>query len=449
MLLFPLCCLQTHLSTARWLASTEGFSRYGTHPSKSDLEVPQKSLYFCAAYLYQLTRCVPNYLTKEEFLVKAYHAGAKGTACAAAADYWWKYLKAKLLLTELEEALVVLEEKEQRRQQRVSKKQQRRQQRQQQLLQKQQQQHEGMAGPGVELHREDSSGSSDGSNFTMHVLQKGENLAQVAAVCGTSVDAIIAANPDIAAIGGEQSVQANDCIAIPVPVVLPRLYVLQPNDTMKSVARAHGVSLGRLLAKNPELVDPSRVQPGWMVRIPGLKGDSQTSSGLDQLMAQLMAAGNSFGRTDGTLSPDPASPASGRDDLGFFGSSPAATAEVQLPGFGRYQPPARQYSSHQHHHRQQQQQHFSAVVSTPLTAGHQQGNTHAANAVFTLSLGPLVGPANSRRSSAAPGGKGLRLASQHQQPAAAAAALSWVLDDVVGSDGGEDQAIRRGEDMVV
>jgi LysM repeat protein len=432
------------LSTARWLASTEGFSRYGTHPSKGDLEAPQKSLYYCAAYLYQLTRCASNYLTKEEFLVRAYHAGAKGTASASATDYWLKYLKAKLLLTELKEALVVLEGKEQRRQQRKSKRQWRRQQRQQQqMVQEQQEDQEGVAAMvGPELHRTDSSGSSDGSNITMHVLQKGENLAQVAAVCGTSVDAIIAANPDIAAIGGEQSVQTHDCIAIPVPVVIPRLYVLQPNDTLKSVARAHGVSMGRLLAKNPELVDPSRVQPGWMVRIPGLKGDSQNCFGLEQLTAQLMAAGNSFSRRDGAVSPELTSTAE-RDELSFFGSSPAATAEVQLPGFGKQHGAPRTFGGYQQHRLQQQP--LSAVVSAPLAAPHQQHGVshHAANAVFTVSLGPAMGAASSRQSVAPAGAKGLRLASHHQQPAAAAAAMSWVLDDVAGSDAGEDQGMRH------
>jgi hypothetical protein len=43
-------------------------------------------------------------------------------------------------------------------------------------------------------------------------------------VCGVSVEAILAINPDIA---DATMVQANDCIALPVPRLLPKIYVLQ------------------------------------------------------------------------------------------------------------------------------------------------------------------------------------------------------------------------------
>jgi LysM repeat protein len=91
----------------------------------------------------------------------------------------------------------------------------------------------------------------------------------------------LAANPDVL---DAEAVHQNDCIAVPVPVVFPRLYVVQPGDSLHSIARAHEIPLGRLLAKNPELTDPTRVQPGWVVSLPGLKGDSQVALPADWLL---------------------------------------------------------------------------------------------------------------------------------------------------------------------
>ncbi|KAF8059448.1 hypothetical protein HT031_005253 [Scenedesmus sp. PABB004] len=104
----------------------------------------------------------------------------------------------------------------------------------------------------------------------MHVVGHSETLADIAAACGVAPDDLLLANPELRAAGG--AVQANDVIALPVPALPPRLYVLQPGDTLPGVARAHRVSLGRLLAANPELAAPSAVEPGWVVVLPALRG---------------------------------------------------------------------------------------------------------------------------------------------------------------------------------
>jgi LysM repeat protein len=118
----------------------------------------------------------------------------------------------------------------------------------------------------------------------MHVVGHGETLQRIAAVCNLGVPDLLAANPEVTAA---DTVHHNDCIAVPLPAVFPRLYVIQPGDTLHSIARAHEVPLGRVLAKNPELTDPSRVQPGWVVALPGLKGDSQVALPADWLLTQV------------------------------------------------------------------------------------------------------------------------------------------------------------------
>lgn len=69
------CCLilQVLSSTAQWLASSQGFDKYGT-PTAADLEDPKCSLYFCAAYLAVLSQH-HGLRRSESFLIKAYHAG--------------------------------------------------------------------------------------------------------------------------------------------------------------------------------------------------------------------------------------------------------------------------------------------------------------------------------------------------------------------------------------
>jgi hypothetical protein len=124
----------------------------------------------------------------------------------------------------------------------------------------------------------------------MHVIGHGESLASVAAICGVSIRDVLAVNPDLPAADIMPNVQASDCIALPVPAIPPRLHIAQHGDTLHGIARMYRVPLGRLLAKNPELADPSRVQPGWVVVLPGLKGDSKSGAAMEWLAEAAVAA---------------------------------------------------------------------------------------------------------------------------------------------------------------
>jgi LysM repeat protein len=127
----------------------------------------------------------------------------------------------------------------------------------------------------------------DSMPCVMHVVRHGESLQRIASVCSLGVSDLLAANPDVK---DADAVHHNDCIAVPLPAVFPRLYVVQPGDTLHSIARAHEVSVGRVLAKNPELTDPGRLQPGWVVALPGLKGDSQVDLPSDWLSEASLTA---------------------------------------------------------------------------------------------------------------------------------------------------------------
>lgn len=151
----------------------------------------------------------------------------------------------------------------------------------------------------------------------MHVVSHGESLSQIASICGVGLSDILAANPDI---GDSGAVQPNDCIALPVAVVFPRLYVVQQGDTLHGIAKAHRTSLGRILAKNPELTDSSRVQPGWVVMLPGLKGDSMSGAALQWLAeaaAEVEAADHLAGYALGLSHLNPRTLRRGSDDEGL------------------------------------------------------------------------------------------------------------------------------------
>lgn len=223
---------QMHLSTARWLFSVKHFDKFG-NPEKRDLEDARRSLYYGGAYLSVLSAghrdeydAGDEPVDTEEYMIRAYHAGPKMWRTGATDVYWAKYLRAKQLLRNLRDAL--------------------------------------------------NTADTCKQGMTMHVVHQGESLARIAQVCGIAVEDIIAANPDIP---DSSMIQPNDCIALPVAVVLPQMYVVKPGDTLQTIAKQHNVSLHRLLAKNPEVKDPAMFSPGWALVLPGLRGETSSLGG--------------------------------------------------------------------------------------------------------------------------------------------------------------------------
>ena len=102
---------------------------------------------------------------------------------------------------------------------------------------------------------------------TLYTIRAGDTLAAVAARFGTSVEAIVAANPGIQPL----NLQIGRIICVPGPGagLCPggRPYTIQPGDTFYQIAQRLGLSLQALLAANPQ-VDPNRLQIGQVICIP-------------------------------------------------------------------------------------------------------------------------------------------------------------------------------------
>jgi len=106
-------------------------------------------------------------------------------------------------------------------------------------------------------------------------VQWGDTLSGLAAYCGTTVSDIRAANPGLG-----WWVYAGQVLYIPTgysnysdyqPVnYTPSggYYTIRRGDTLGNIAVANGLSLGSLLAVNPQIWNPSLIYPGQVINVP-------------------------------------------------------------------------------------------------------------------------------------------------------------------------------------
>ena len=117
-----------------------------------------------------------------------------------------------------------------------------------------------------------TGGVSASSNCASYItVQWGDTLSGIAATCGTTVDAIRAANPGLG-----WWVYAGQVLNIPTgyasaPVSHPTYggtYVVQRGDTLGKIAARAGVSLSSILAVNPQIWNPSLIYTGQVINLP-------------------------------------------------------------------------------------------------------------------------------------------------------------------------------------
>ncbi len=103
-----------------------------------------------------------------------------------------------------------------------------------------------------------------------YVVQPGDTLFSLARRFGTTVAAIMQANPQIT---DPNIIFVGQIITIPtaVPPTPPpgtSRYVVQPGDTLSAIARRFGITLQALRNANPQITNPDLIFPGQIIFIP-------------------------------------------------------------------------------------------------------------------------------------------------------------------------------------
>lgn len=100
-------------------------------------------------------------------------------------------------------------------------------------------------------------------------VQWGDTLSGIAQLCGTTVDAIRAANPGLG-----WWLYAGQTLYIPSgytpsqPPPTGGTYVVKAGDTLGKIAARSGVSLSALIAANPQIKNPSLIYVGQVINLP-------------------------------------------------------------------------------------------------------------------------------------------------------------------------------------
>ncbi len=104
---------------------------------------------------------------------------------------------------------------------------------------------------------------------TYITVQWGDTLSGIAALCGTTVNAIRAANPGLG-----WWLYAGQTLYIPsgsspsYPPATGGTYVVRAGDALGKIASRMGTSLSALLAVNPQIKNPSLIYVGQVINLP-------------------------------------------------------------------------------------------------------------------------------------------------------------------------------------
>lgn len=102
-------------------------------------------------------------------------------------------------------------------------------------------------------------------------VQWGDTLSGIAASCGTTVEAIRAANPGLGWwLYAGQTLYIPGYAPAPVYYQTYNTYTVQWGDTLGKIAASYGVSVTDILAVNPQIWNPSMIYTGQVINLPAV-----------------------------------------------------------------------------------------------------------------------------------------------------------------------------------
>ncbi len=116
--------------------------------------------------------------------------------------------------------------------------------------------------PGQPLAIPDAAGAS------RYTVRAGDTLGGIAASRGTTVDALLQANPGIR---NRNLIHPGQSLAMPGAAAPPPetlSYTVRRGDTLGGIAARNGTTVGQLMQANPAIRDSNLIHPGQTLRIP-------------------------------------------------------------------------------------------------------------------------------------------------------------------------------------
>ena len=95
-----------------------------------------------------------------------------------------------------------------------------------------------------------------------YVVQYGDTLGKIAARSGVGLSDLLAANPQI---WNASLIYVGQVINL--PAVVPVYYTVQYGDTLRIIANTYGTSVYSLQLLNPTIYDPNWIYPGQVIRV--------------------------------------------------------------------------------------------------------------------------------------------------------------------------------------
>lgn len=101
-------------------------------------------------------------------------------------------------------------------------------------------------------------------------IQAGDTFFSIARRFGTTVEALIAANPQV----DPNRLQVGQTICLPTgipgPIPCPggTIYRVQAGETLYAISRRFGLTVEEVIAANPQLINPNQLQIGQAICIP-------------------------------------------------------------------------------------------------------------------------------------------------------------------------------------